>query len=88
MNCTSLLGKLVESLIKARILQHMDQYNLTGSNLHNIGRGKVYFSNLLKCLAKVNTLDYKGDLVNIIYLDFQKIPGMLLHKRLLSEKYN
>lgn len=88
MNSALLLGKLIEGLIKDRIVQCMDKYNLIGSNLHNVGRGKVYFSKLLKCLGKVNKLEGKGDLVNIIYLDFQKIPDVILHKRLLGEKYN
>lgn len=66
----------------------MDKYNLIWSNLHSVCKGKAYFSNLLKCLGKVNKLEDKGDLVNIIYLDFQKIPDMVRHKRLLREKYN
>lgn len=88
MNFTLLLGKLIESLIKDRIVPCMDKFNLIGSNLHSVGKGKAYFSNLLKCFGKVNKLEDKGDLVNIIYLDFQKIPDMVLHKRLLKEKYN
>lgn len=88
MNSTLLLGKLIESLIKDRIVQLMDKYNLIGSNLQKVGRRKAYFSDLLKCLGKVNKLEDKGDPVNIIYLDFQKIPDMILHKRLFREKYN
>lgn len=88
MNFTLLLGKLIESLIRDRTVQHMSKYNLIGSNLHNAGKGKACFSNLLKCFEKVNKIVDKSDLVNIIYLDFQKIPNTVLHKRLLREKYN
>lgn len=88
MNSTLLLGKLIESLIKDRIVQLIDKYNLIGSNLLSVGRGKEYFSNLLKCLGKVNKLGDKGDPVNIIYLDFRNIPDMILHERLIREKYN
>lgn len=66
----------------------MSKYNLIRSNLHNVGKGEACFSNLLKCFEKVNKIVDKSDLVNIIYLDFQKIPNMVLHKRLLREKYN
>lgn len=88
MNFTLLLGKLIESLIKDRIVQHMDKYNLIGSNPHNVSKGKACFSNLLKCFEKVNKIVDKGALVNIIYLDFQKTRNTVLHKRLLREKYN
>lgn len=66
----------------------MDKYNLIGSKLHNISKGKACSSNLLKCFEKVNKIVDKGDPVNIIYLDFQKTPYKVFHKRLLREKYN
>lgn len=66
----------------------MDKYNLIGSKLHNISKGKACSSNLLKCFEKVNKIVDKGDPVNIIYLDFLKTPYKVFHKRLLREKYN
>lgn len=88
MNFTLLLGKLIESLIKAKMVQHMDKYNLRRWDQQNFSKGKSFLFNLLTFFEKVNKIVDKGDLVNIIYLDFQKASDKVPHKRLLRNLYN
>lgn len=72
MSLTYLPNKLVELIIKNRLIKHLD-HDRKGSNLHSFCTGKSCLSNLLQffdCLNK-KTMN-KGELVDIIYLDFQK----------------
>ena len=69
---TSIVGKLLESIIKDSIVAHLDQYNLIVRSQHGFTRGKSCLTNLLDFFEIVTKELDKGNDVDLIYLDFSK----------------
>ncbi|CAM5142170.1 unnamed protein product [Natator depressus] len=81
---TSVPGKLVETIVN-RIIRHIDEYGILGKSQHCFCKGKSCLTNLLKFFVGVNQHVDKGDLVDRVYLDFQKDFDKVPHQRLLSK---
>lgn len=80
---TSIVGKLLESVIKDEITSHLNNYNLLNESQHGFTSGKSCLTNLLDFFETVtNELDDGND-VDLIYLDFSKAFDKVPHKRLL-----
>ncbi|CAM5144910.1 unnamed protein product [Natator depressus] len=84
---TSVLGKLVETIIKNKIVRHIDEHNLLGKGQCGFCKGKSCLTNLVEFFEGVNKHVDKGDPVDIVNLDFQKAFDKVSHQRLLS-KFN
>ncbi|CAM5079620.1 unnamed protein product [Natator depressus] len=82
---TSLSGKLVETIVKNKIVRHIDEHNLLGNSQHVFCKGKSCLTNLLEFFEGVNKHADKGDPVDIVYLDFQKAFDKVPHQRLLNK---
>ena len=80
---TSVVCKMLETLIKDKLISHLEENCLLKNTQHG-------FRNKRSCLT--NLLDFSYDILNqydeskavdIIYLDFQKAFDKVPHKRLL-----
>ncbi|KAG6940840.1 hypothetical protein G0U57_011320 [Chelydra serpentina] len=81
---TSVPGKLVETIVKNKIVRHIE-HKLLGKSQHGFCKGKSCLTNLLEFFEGVNKHVDKGDPVDIVYLDFQKAFDKVPHQRLLHK---
>jgi hypothetical protein len=82
---TSILGKILESIIKDKILKHLIKFKLITDTQHGFTKGRSCLTNLLEYLETITKyLDDKHP-VDIIYLDFAKAFDKVPHKRLLKK---
>jgi len=84
---TSHIGKLIESLIRDTMINHLSQNRLINESQHGFTfrHKKSCLTNLLEYLEYVvNQID-AGDPVDVIYLDFQKAFDKVPHRRLLQK---
>ncbi|CAM4645910.1 unnamed protein product [Lepidochelys kempii] len=81
----SVLGKLVETIVKNKIVRHPEEQKLLSKSQHGFCKGKSCLPNLLEFFEGVNKHVDKGDPVDIFYLDFQKAFDKVPHQRLLHK---
>ncbi|CAM4653796.1 unnamed protein product [Lepidochelys kempii] len=82
---TSVLGKLVETIVKKKIVRHIEEHKLLRKRQHGFCKGRSCLINLLEFFEGVNKHVDKGDPVDIVYLDFQKAFNKVPHQRLLHK---
>ena len=80
---TCVVCKIMESLLKIRIVNFFDQHNLLNSSQHGFLKGRSCCTNLLEFFEKVTKLFDEGKPVDIIYLDLCKAFDKVPFKRLL-----
>ena len=82
---TSMICKILESIIRDHITEHIVQNSLLSSCQHGFVRGRSCSTQLLKCLdIWIHLLD-EGTSIYVIYLDFAKAFDSVSHKRLLNK---
>ena len=82
---TSVIGKLLESIMSNKIREHLDCHNLIKDSQHGFTKGKSCLTNLLSFYRNVyETADSNG-IYDIIYLDFSKAFDKVPHQRLLQK---
>ena len=80
---TSLVGKILEKVIKNRICDFLEKNGLIMDSQHGFRTGRSCLTNLLSFFEYVTRkLDEASD-VDIIYLDFSKAFDTVPHRRLL-----
>ena len=84
---TCICCKMIESLIKDDIMQHLNRNRLINNSQHGFMKGKSCTTNLLKFLDKVTEAADKGKsiAIDIIYLDFAKAFDKVPTERLLRK---
>uniref|UniRef100_A0A8C3I5X8 Reverse transcriptase domain-containing protein n=1 Tax=Chrysemys picta bellii TaxID=8478 RepID=A0A8C3I5X8_CHRPI len=82
---TSVLGKLVETILKNKIVRYVEEHKLMGKSQHGFCKGKSCFTNLLEFFEGVSKHVDKGHPVDIVYLGFQKAFDKVPHQRLLHK---
>lgn len=80
---TSHVCKILESIIRDAILDHLKKYNLIKNTQHGFVKNKSCLTNILEFLEYVTNYIDQGLPVDVIYLDFQKAFDKVPHKRLL-----
>src|SRR5882757_114716 len=79
---TSLICKMMESIIKDCIINYLYQFSLIRNSQHGFTKNRSCLSNLLEFMKEVtSTLDSKKS-VDIIYLDFAKALDKVPYQRL------
>jgi len=81
------LCKIVESIMRDKIIDHLERYKLINDSQHGFVKRKSCLTDLLIFMEKVtNILDsgYPLD-ADVIYLDFQTASDKVPHKRLLMK---
>lgn len=82
---TSQVCKLFESLLKDRIVYHLDTHKLVNQSQHGFMKGKSCLTNLLEFLEDVTDKIDKGEPVDVIYLDFAKAFDKVPKHRLIAK---
>lgn len=82
---TSIISKLLESIVKDSLVKHLDKYSLIRDSQHGFTSGKSCLSNLLDFFEEVTKMLDKGESVDLIYLDFAKAFDKVPHCRLLKK---
>ena len=82
---TCVLCKVMESLLRDAIVDHLDKHNLLRNSQHGFMRGKSTLSNLLEYLEELTKLIDQGHSVDIVYLDFAKAFDKVPHVRLIRK---
>ena len=82
---TSVVGKLLESILKVKITNHLNKYNLISDNQHGFRRKRSCITNLLQFYDKIINNYDEDRKTDIVYLDFQKAFDKVPHKRLLKK---
>lgn len=82
---TSIICKILESIIKERIIEHLDTHNLIRDTQHGFRRQRSCVTNLLEFYNKMIEQYDENKAVDIIYLDFKKAFDKVPHRRLLNK---
>ena len=82
---TCILCKLMEKIVRKKIIEHLENNNLISSKQHGFVTGRSCVTQLLDVLdIWTKTLD-EGGTVDAIYMDFQKAFDSVPHRRLIAK---
>ena len=82
---TSVVGKLMETIIRDKVVYHLEENKLIHDSQHGFRNKRSCLTNLLDFFNDVyNMYDDTGS-VDVIYLDFQKAFDKVPHNRLLDK---
>ena len=82
---TCVLCKVMESLLRDSIVDHLAKHKLIHSTQHGFMSGRSCLTNLLEYLEELTKLMDAGRAVDIVYLDFAKAFDKVPIRRLLSK---
>lgn len=82
---TSVVGKLMESVIADRIVEHLETNNLLGNSQHGFRRKRSCLTNLLEFFHHMITVYDTSKAIDVLYLDFRKAFDKVPHKRLMAK---
>ena len=82
---TSVIGKMLESIIAKRIREHLEFNELIVDSQHGFTKGKSCLTNLLSFYRTVYEAADADDSYDVIYLDFSKAFDRVPHERLLRK---
>ena len=82
---TCILCKVLESIIRDHIIDHMNTHNLFSSKQFGFISGRSTTLQLLHVVEKITSYIDNGHDTSITYLDFQKAFDSVPHKRLLQK---
>ena len=82
---TSHVGKLMERILKEKIVEFLEENKLLGESQHGFRKDKSCLTNLLEYSQIVADYIDNGEPVDIIFLDFQKAFDKVPHERLLEK---
>ena len=75
----------MESIIKDKLVEHLQNFNLLNDSQHGFMKGKSCLTNLLEYFENVTKFLDQGDPLDVIYLDFAKAFDKVPHKRLVKK---
>jgi hypothetical protein len=82
---TSQVCKVLESIVRDNILEHVREYKLIKESQHGFLKRRSCLTNLLEFLEFVTNYIDQGYPIDVIYLDFQKAFDKVPHKRLMMK---
>ena len=82
---TCITCKIMESIVKDKIVEHLDKFKLIKDSQHGFTKGKSCLTNLLDFMEDVTKWVDEGHPVDVIYLDFAKAFDKVPHKRLIKK---
>ena len=80
---TSQVCKVLESIVRDRIIEHLTANNLLSKAQHGFRQGRSCLTNLLETLELWTKIIDDGDGVDIAYLDFRKASDLVSHEHLI-----
>ena len=85
---TSVVSKLMESIVRDTIMAHMMKNNLITDNQHGFVAGRNCITQLLVCLDDWTRVMESSEEFDVIYTDFSKAFDSVAHERLLVKLQN
>jgi len=85
---TSQCSKLLESIIRDAIVEHLETNSLLENSQHGFRKGRSCLTNMLIFLDKITSWIDQGETVDVVYLDFAKAFDKVPHQRLLLKLAN
>jgi hypothetical protein len=82
---TSIVGKMLESIVKENVVRHLDKFNLIISSQHGFTSGRSCLTNLLEFLEEVIKELDEETVLDLIYLDFAKAFDKVPYCRLFQK---
>jgi len=82
---TSVPCKVMESLIKEKLVEFLEKHNIISNSQHGFMSGKSCLTNLLESLECWTKALDDGYGLDIIYLDYRKAFDSVPHKRLIEK---
>ena len=80
---TSIVCKLMESIVRSKLVDHLERNKLISRHQHGFQKGKSCLTNLLETLEAWTEAIDKGNQVDCIFLDYQKAFDTVPFRRLL-----
>ncbi len=80
---TSVVGKMLASIIARGIGDHLEKHNLIHDSQHGFMKGKSCLTNLLSFYTRVIEAADRNENYDVLYLDFCKAFDKVPHHRLL-----
>ena len=77
--------KVLESILKDDIMEHLSRNKLIKSSQHGFVKGKSCTTNLLEFLDKITEAADRGIATDVVYLDFAKAFDKVPTERLLKK---
>jgi hypothetical protein len=82
---TSVVGKILESIIKDSLIEHLKQHKLIQNSQHGFISGRSCLTNLLDFFEVVTKELDEGKDVDLVYLDFSKAFDTVPYERLFKK---
>ncbi len=82
---TSVVCKLLESIIRDKIVKHLELHNLIRDSQHGFRNKRSCLTNLLEFYNKLFHMHDQSKTLDIIYLDFKKAFDKVPHNKLLTK---
>ena len=82
---TCVTCKILESVIRDAIVEHMNDYNLYSDCQHGFRKRRSCVTQLLHVMEDLSLLVENGCDIDVIYFDFRKAFDQVPHQRLLSK---
>ena len=82
---TSIPCKLMEQLIKDKLVEHLEKHGLIRDSQHGFMKNRSCATNLVIFLDKLTQIVDRGGVADVIYLDFAKAFDKVPTKRLLRK---
>lgn len=82
---TSVPGKILEKIVKDRVMEHLEQHNLIIPEQHGFQPQKSCTTNLLQYTEMISDQLDRGLPVDSLYFDFQKAFDTVPHRRLCTK---
>ena len=80
---TSVAGKILEGVIKDRVVEHLERHDLLRDSQHGFRAGRSCLTNLLSFFHHMFACYDRSRAIDLVYLDFQKAFDKVPHRRLL-----
>jgi hypothetical protein len=85
---TSVVCKVLESIVRDQVMDHMEKYKLITEHQHGFVPGRSCSTQLLACLDIWTEILDRGSCLDSIYLDFSKAFDSVPHIRLCKKLEN
>ena len=82
---TSVPYKLLETVIKNRVVKHIEENELFTRHQHGFTRNRSCLTNLLETLEDWTSSLENGHGLDVLYLDYQKAFDTVPHQRLIEK---
>ena len=84
-NLTSVVGKLLEKILRDRICTHLELNNLISDRQHGFVRRRLCLTNLVEFFEEVIKMIDEGRAVDVVCMDFSKAFDKVPHGRLVQK---